>query len=414
MDLSYMRVAYATLLFIFVFCGALRSLDLWKPLGGKNADELYPARRTVACIYFSGVLLLPCVLHPYSGDAQLLARCFWILFVPAATALGYKRFFYGDSRHRRLRVALVGGVPLAFTLALSCIAMAGGDMLMIHRKTVIHAAGILGALLTAYGIHVMIWLWHIRSGADTVARSSDRLFPTRFASGMLLMSSSVLVATWSIFLFGDMRANTLFAGIIAFVGLGVLFVILHPQRVENQDCDGTREAIISPDGSTLKVSISSETDDNPEHTDTCLPEDEYAENEETEDEYVTDGIMRESARPIEKKHTLSDAQLDSMERQIRRLVEGRRMYLDSRLTQKTLEKELGVNHFYLSEAFARRFGSFNLYLNTLRMEQTIRYAAEHPGAKQMEVLHHSGFGSDNSYYRAKRIYWAKKTLSDNT
>ncbi len=365
-DLLYMRVAYAALLFIFMFCGVLRCFDLWKPCG-KNADELYPARRIVACIYFSVILLLPCALHPQSTDAQLLGHCFWVLFIPVATSLCYKRFFYGDRLHKRLRITLVGGVPLAFTLALSGIALMGGNVLMPYKETVIHAVGILGALLTAYEIHVMLWLANIMSGTDATARAADKLFPKRIASGMLLVSSSVLAVTWAVFLFGGMFANTVFTGIIAFVGLGILFVILHPQRVEGQTED---------DGQKIEVAATP----------------------------VGDKFQSESAQSKEKKYTLSEAQLDSMERKIRNFVEGEKQYLDPKLTRKTLEERLGINHFYLSEVFARRFGSLTLYLNTLRIEHAIRYATEHPDAKQTEVVHHSGFGSDNSYYRAKKAY----------
>lgn len=445
-DLSYMRVAYAALLFIFMLCGVLRCLDFCTPLG-KNADELYPARRIVACIYFSVVLLLPCTLHPQSADAQLLARCFWVLFIPAATSLGYKRFFFGDKLRKRLRIALVGGVPVLFTLALSCIALAGGDMLLPHKKAVIHAAGILGALLTAYEIHVLIWLCHIMSGADVAARAADKLFPKNFALRMFGVSLAVLVVTWWIFLFKGMQANAAFAGSIAFIGLLILLVILHPQRVEKEteDVKGKKDGVpvmaaVTPSGDTVQVAVPdeeateaampSEVEDEPMVTDACCIEDKEDENGDAEDEdvesekeadeddngadgdveeYTTpDEAPQETTQPKEKKYTLSDAQLDSIERQIRNFVEGKKQYLDPTLTRKTLEKKLGVNRLYLSEVFARRFGSLTLYLNTLRMEQFIRYAAEHPDAKLAEVVHHSGFGSDNSYYRAKDTYEAGK------
>ena len=498
MDFLYMRVAYAALLFIFVLCGVLRCLDFWTPLGGKNADELYPARRIVACIYFSAVLLLPCALHPQSADARLLARCFWILFVPVATALGYKRFFFGDSRHKRLRVALVGGVPVSFALALSCIALAGGDVLLPYKKAVIHAAGILGALLTAYEIHVLIWLGHILSGADAAARAADKLFPKRFASGMFGVSLLVLAVTWWVFLFEGVYANAAFAGTIAFIGLLVLLVILHPQRVEKKPKDGKGKkngvpvmVAVTPNGDTVQVAVPdgeqpggdavafvkaaysapapcqaeyertevtvevegsspekeeevcealpteeagtneeateeampSEVDDGPMGTDACCMEEKDLEDKDVESENGTDGDMEEnttpddppqdSSQPKEKKYTLSDAQLDNMERRIRKLVEGRRMYLNPNLKQEALEKKLGINRSYLSEVFARRFGSFSQYLNTLRMEHSIRYAAEHPNAKQTEVLRRSGFGSEKNYYRLRNIYGAGKSSPKN-
>lgn len=515
MDIDFFNigVAYAALLFIFVLCGVLRCLDFCTPLG-KNANEIYPARRIVACIYFSVVLLLPCALHPNSTDAQLLARCFWVLFIPAATALGYKRFFFGDKLHKRLRIALVGGVPVLFTLVLSCIALAGGNMLAQHEKAVIHAAGILGALLTAYEIHVMIWLFHIMSGTDTAARAADELFPKNFALRMLWVSSLVLVATWVIFLLDSVFANAAFAGSIALIGLLILLVILHPQRVEKETEDGKDKkngvpvmVAVTPNGDTVQVAVPdeeqpdedavafvkaaysaptpyqaeseevtveaesnnletdaeeacealpteetstdekatedampSEVDDEPMGTETCCMEEENAgnvdmeedsedEDEDVESENEADGDMeadttpdeapQDSSQPKEKKYTLSDAQLDSIERQIRDFVEGKKQYLDPKLVQKTLEEKLGVNHYYLSEVFARRFGSLSQYLKTLRMEQAIRYTAEHPNAKRVEVAHHSGFGSEKSYYRAKITYEAEKLSqerpkSDNT
>lgn len=453
----YFGVAYAALLGIFFFCGLLRCCDLWKPLG-MDADTLYPARRIVACVYFSVMLLLPCALHPLSPDARLLARCFWVLFVPAATSLGYKRFFYGDSRHSLLRVVLIGVVPLVFTLALSGIALAGGDVLVPHRKAVIHAAGVLGALLTAYQLHVMLWLWHIRSGADAVARSADKLFPYNFASKMLLVSLAVLIFTWMDFLSDDMSSNTLLAGVVAFAGAAILFTILHPQRVDKVSVEKMRKIMVAiKNGYTVQVAMPGEghpTGDAVAHMnvaftapapcgtvaeaegdnletegDVCevkLSEDAGTDGNTPVDDGLTDNeafVMedidvdaeedgdespQESDQPKEKKYMLSDAQLDNMERQIRKFVEGRKQYLDPTLTRKTLEKKLGVNRLYLSEVCARRFGSLTLYLNTLRMEHAIRYAAEHPDAKQAEVVHHSGFGSDTSYYRAKSTYEAGK------
>lgn len=391
----YFGVAYAALLGIFFFCGLLRCCNFWKPLG-IDADTLYPARRIVACIYFSVMLLLPCALHPQSADARLLARCFWILFVPAATSLGYKRFFYGDRRHGLLRLLLVGVVPLVFILALSGIALAGGDMLVPHRKAVIHAAGVLGALLTAYQLHVMLWLWHVRSGADAVARSADRLFPYNFASGMLLVSSAIQVLTWVDFLSDDISLNTLLAGIVAFAGAAILFTILHPQRVDEASVEKMQKIMLAiRNGYTVQV---------------VMPDEGHPAGDAVAHVKVAEvEAPQESAQPKEKKYMLSEAQLDNLERQIRKLVEGRRMYLNPGLKQEVLEKMLGVNRTYLSEVFARRFGSFNLYLNTLRMEHAIRYAAEHPDAKQSEVVRHSGFGSDKSYYRAKGTYEAEKS-----
>lgn len=393
----YFRVAYAVLIFMFMFCGTLRLCNLW-PQSVKPVNELYPARRMVSCIYFAVLILLPCVLHPQSHDARLLARCFWILYIPAAASLALKRFFYGDRLHKRLRVMAVGGVPMAISLTLSVIACAGDDVLLPYTGVVIRMASITGVLLAAYLLHVILWLGHIIPGSDDC--SSDNPFPRNFAYGILIITIVGLCVAWCDFLWGDTMSNTIFAAVIGFLGAAIIMVILHPQRV-------AKEAVpvaISADGSTARIAMLSEHDETApieKVSDTCGHRKERPEN-----------ILQESAHDESKKYKLSDTQLDNMERRIRKLVEGRKLYLDPTLKQETLEKELGINRSYLSEVFARRFDSLSCYLRSLRMEHAIRYAVEHPGAKQSEVALHSGFGSENSYYRARKAYEAVKQVSN--
>lgn len=392
----YFRVAYAVLIFIFMFCGTLRLCNLW-PQSVKSVNELYPARRMVSCIYFAVLILLPCVLHPQSYDARLLARCFWILYIPAAASLALKRFFYGDRLYKRLRIMAVGGVPLAISLTLSVIACAGDDILLSYTGVVIRMASITGVLLTAYLLHVILWLGHIIPGSDDC--SSDEPFPRNFAYGILIITIVGLCVAWCDFLWGDTMSNTIFAAVIGFLGAAIIMVILHPQRVAKKAVP----VAISADGSTAAAILS-------EH-------DEAAAIEKVSDSFGhrkerPENIQQESLHDESKKYKLSDTQLDNMERRIRKLVEGRKLYLDPNLKQETLVKKLGINRSYLSEVFARRFDSLSCYLRSLRMEHAMRYAAEHPGAKQSEVALHSGFGSENSYYRARKAYEAAKQTSN--
>ena len=78
--------------------------------------------------------------------------------------------------------------------------------------------------------------------------------------------------------------------------------------------------------------------------------------------------------------------------------------MDPNLTRAELESKIHVNRSYLTITFRERFISFYNYLNVLRMEQAIRYANEHPEAKQQEIADNSGFGSQRSYSRARKLY----------
>lgn len=358
----YMRVAYAALVLIFMFCGVLRCCNLW-PQYGKSPDELYPARRIVVCAYFSVLLLLPCILYPHSPDARLFARCFWILYIPAVTSLAFKRFFYGDARHTQLRIALVGGVPFIVALVMSCVAMGGGERLSAYGGIVVKVAGALGAVLTAYQLHVTLWLWHLITCAD--ARSSDdSLFPRNFALGMFILSVSVQTLIWVEFFFGNQLTNTVFAAAIAFIGAVVVLVILHPQRLDKTARRSTKAEVPVTEAEVCAVPAPG------------------------------NAVLKKLSMPV----------IDRIESQIRDAMERDRMFLDSDVSVAKLSARVNVNEKYLNAVLRHRFGKFNAYISILRLKYSIHYIEEHPDAKIEEVAISCGFGSVRTYYRVKNDY----------
>lgn len=396
------RGAYAALIFIFLFCGVLRSCNLWVH-AGRNMDELYPARRVVSAVYFSVLMLVPCVLHPQSPDARLLARCFWIVFVPVSGALPLKSFFYGDHEHRRLRLALVGGVPALLMLALSCIALAGGGLLTPYTHTVIYAVGALGVLLTAYLLHVTLWLCHLTFDRKRPADSEGRMFPRRFALGIFWVPMTVQAAAWAMYVSGNPYINALFTAGIVLAGSALLVIILHPQRVEGTgacvaDETNAGKAAVTAEQEVPKMKGGSEAV-------------AVSSGEETDaDEEDWDGMDEKEIE--ERAKSLSQQLIDRIEGQIRNAVERDRMFLDPDLSKGTLASLLGVNGQYLHVVLRLRFGRFNRYVNVLRLKYAMQYEAKHPDAKREETARKCGFGCVRTYYRAKKEY--QKWLSDDT
>lgn len=187
--------------------------------------------------------------------------------------------------------------------------------------------------------------------------------------GIFWLPLVVLVVAWGAFINGTPEWHLAIAGSITVGGMGILVTILHPQWEKSR-----LPLVVSPKTGVMQTARQLE------------------------------GVPDRPSRKENRKCSLSEAQLDSMERQIRKIVESGKLYLDPNMKQEMLEKKLDINRSYLSEVFARRFGSLSVYLNTLRMEHAVRYAAEHPDAKLAEIVQRSGFGSMNTYYRAKTAY----------
>lgn len=385
---SYHIAAYTALIIVFLFCGLLRLCNPWQ-LSGKNLDELYPARRIASAAYLSVLLLFPCLLHPQSPDTLFFARSFWIIYIPAISSLAFRQFFFSDDKRKKLRLAAVGGVSALAILSLFAFACAGGDALMPYSGSVHYAVGVLGVLLAAYLLHVVVWICHEVFLRWRNEYSNEDDFPRYFAVGICWMSAVTLLAAWGVFFADSALWDAVFVTGITFAGMGILVTILHPQRQKKGAGEGN--AII-PDA-TRSVEEKPEEDEQAEKTGGL----QVAEMPEQAADKMT-------VVPQERTKKLSPSQLDNFERLIRRKVEGKKLFLDPNLKRDILEKDLNINHSYLSEVFTLRFGSFYKYVNSLRVEYAIRYAAEHPQAKQTEIALHSGFGSVRTYCRVKTLY----------
>lgn len=368
---TYITVAYAVLIFIFSFCGILRFCNLF-PHAIRNMEELYPARKFVVGVYFSVVLLLPCMLHPYSPDARLLARCFWIVYIPASASLAFRRFFLPDNPLSRTENLLAGAVPAMTMLVLSAFALSGGDTLQRHSDVITGSVEVMAVLLTVYLARVTLQVWHIIHGrSEKVGCETAHPFPRRFASGIFMLPLAAQFAAWGVHLSSSALASAAFATFTAVIGAMILVAILRPQRIVNSGTASTEY-----------------------HG--------YETEENTDDSAASDN---DEENPDEEKTTKLPAQtMDKIEQQVRDAVERDRMYLNPDLTKADLVALLGINDLYLHIVLKDRFGPFNKYINTLRMEYAIRYESERPDVKREELALKSGFGSVRTYYRAKAQY----------
>lgn len=370
---TYITAAYAVLIFIFSFCGVLRFCNLF-PHAIRNMEEFYPARKFVAGVYFSVVLLFPCMLHPYSPDAHLLARCFWIVYIPASASLAFRRFFLPDNPLSRTENILAGAVPAMAMLVMAAFALSGGDTMQRHSDVIISSVEVMAVLLTAYLARVTLQVWHIIHGrAEKVGCETARPVPRRFASGIFMLPLAAQLAACGVHLSSSALTSAAFATFTAVIGAMILVVILRPQRIVNN-------------GTALTEYHRDEAEENTAASDN---DEEKADEEKTNDEKTT---------------KLPAQTIDKIERQVRDAVERDRMYLNPNLTKADLVSLLGINDLYLHIVLKDLFGPFNKYINTLRMEHAIRYESEHPDVKREELALKSGFGSVRTYYRAKTQY----------
>lgn len=347
----------------------------------KNMEDIYPARRLVVGIYFSVLLLFPCMLYPQSHDAQLLARCFWIIYIPLSASLAFRRFFHADRCMNRKEYIIVCAIPVMVVLILFAFAVVGGDSLQQHKDIAVSLVELISIALTAYLTRVTLGIWKLIHEHKEETVTSAYSVPLHFALGIFWLPLVAQILAWGVHLYDSAFASATLAAATAVMGSVILVVILRPQRIINDNtykeepCDGD-----------------------------C--DEDMDDEENTDDEEELDGD-----EDMEMATKLPVSAIDRIEQQVRDAVERDQMYLNPSLTKATLVSQLGINDLYLHIVLKKRFGPFNKYINTLRMEYAIRYENEYPEVKREELALLSGFGSVRTYYRAKTQYEAE--CSDN-
>lgn len=256
-------------------------------------------------------------------------------------------------------------------LILFAFAAAGGDSLLRYKDIAVSLVEIISIALTAYLIRVTLGVWKLIHGKTEETVASPVSVPLHFALGIFWLPLVVQILAWGVHFYDSALASATLAAATAVTGAVILVAILRPQRIANDNTD-----LAEPCDSEYEKDMDDE--------------------ENTDDEEGLDG--EEDMKMATK---LPVSAMDRIEQQVRDAVEHDCMYLNPNLTKATLVSQLGINNFYLHIVIKERFGTFNKYINTLRMEYAMRYENEHPEVKREELALKSGFGSVRTYYITK-------------
>lgn len=109
------------LVLTFVICGTIRWFHMCRPFD-KDEDYFYPSRRLVAASFFVVALQIPYLVNQYSADAWMLARCFFVIYIPLISSLTLRRYFFFSLSGRRSGIAVAHVVPSVVMAAMFLLA----------------------------------------------------------------------------------------------------------------------------------------------------------------------------------------------------------------------------------------------------------------------------------------------------
>jgi AraC-like DNA-binding protein len=402
-DELFLTLSCIFLVLVSLCCALVRGVHMCRPYD-RHPELHYPARRLIALAYLSPVMLLPAIVCWQSADAWLLVRTFFLYGIPAFAAMAFRHYFFIQVSHGKARFWLGEGLPFAALLTVFAFACIGGgtlaEWLVGWRLLLIPGVFLISG---GYLLHATYHLWRSIRNYLYSEYSSEEFFPLRLARGIIYMPLFWMGTAWILYWVDSRILSAVYMILISMFSMVMMLVILHPlygRTVENcirgdgQGCvDDHGQTSLAPDSvmksaAVCKVAAAGQSTDGADGVETP------AENEQIE----------RGLEETESRGLLSEERLDALEEQVRRVVEGQRLYLSPRLTMSEVARMLHTNRTYVSEVMRERFGSFYSYVNTLRIRCAEAHREAHPDATQKEIMAHSGFGSVKTYVRIKKLY----------
>lgn len=349
--LWYLNASNIFCITTLTFCGILRSCNFWK-FTGKSINELYPARRAMITIFFLPLLLIPCIINPTSEDAHLFSRCFWLSYYTTMCNIALRDFFMLNMPKRNTHIyALIFFLSIVFIFA--CF---GKDILYIYKKPIDYIFLLLCLINTIEYLKIFKRLYGFIKMSFT-KKDKPSSFPRIFAIFVLSVTTFFIFFTYLTFFANSIVLDIIFVLLSTVCLMVITVIILHPQR-ENVYND-----LRNINNIKNNDTITSQLED-------------------------------------KKRYNISSITINNIEAIIRSEVEDNKLYLDPKFSRQDLADRVKINLTYISKVLALRMGSFNEYINNLRLEYAKEYQKNNPDAPKKEVAFKSGFGSVKSYNRA--------------
>ena len=339
-------LAAATFVAAHLIFAAVRWFHMCRPYD-RQADYYYPGRRAATICFLTSIFLLPYILFPNERGSWLLMKAYFLpveLFFLAIMLFSYFGTVMHWRKWRKPTLAL-GLVALTALFAGPASVLLGGEGV---NSTLIAGCIIYGLAVFMTGFCVLairvVLRWTAKIDVEDYSNPDD--FPVSFARKQVVMMVAVMILLWTNALLDSRAAMAVLNLLLSFISLHLLISALHPHR--------RRDPM-----------------------------------EEAQPERPAAGIG------------LSAAKTKALAAAIRIVMEKDEAFLDSHLTLQEVATRCGTSRTYIANVFRTEFGSFFVYVNTLRLQYADKYAQAHPHAKLNEIIDASGFGSRSSYYTVR-------------
>jgi len=350
----------ATMIFIAVSLAlaAVRWFHMCRPYD-RNARYYYPGRPYMTLLFLSSLLLLPCVILPGDGDCAFLLKTYFLPVYILLITVALLSYFGSVMQMKQWVWSLLALGVLVFvvlSVVLVC-AILPGDQLYGSTAAVPVGADIyiLGVIATVLACLSLLKVREWSRDFDEGDYSNPTDYPVRFAWRMIAMALSCLVFVWVAAL-ADNRVVTAVVQLLLSTGSVLLVVLsLYPNRNRT-------------------------------------PQDLERKNRNS---------LAANDFPVPDIPAIPQERQDEILAAVRKVVEGRRAFLEPHLTLQEVAERCGYDRDEVAAVIRSVSGSFFKYVNSLRLAHVETYRFEHPQATLSASVEHSGYETLQTYYNVK-------------
>lgn len=350
-----------------VFCSVVRWSHMCKPYY-EMEDYFYPARKYVSFFYFFIILQFPYLYAPSDEDTWLYIRAFGIIYYPLCFSVLFLRYFDNDRLASNRKIALLLSVSFALILFMLVLTLLGDSPVVADcMRAAFYASGAVSVALTAVMLVISgrlkkkIGKYHY----DSFSNEDD--FPYKFAARVVNMPLAFAIVMWILYLTGSHWFKMAVDIVVAVWMVGILTVILHPQRGVVLT-SGIERDIKSKQAEIIKKA--------------------------QEDDLVGENENVPAGKELDKE-------IEQIKAEIYSIVVGKKRFLDPHFNLDALAGEMTLcGRTKLARVCARYLNGFYYVVNIPRVEYAEAYLEANPNATKKEVALASGFTSRDNYKHA--------------
>lgn len=393
-SLNIFSLACYTYILVNVICATVRWVHMCPPYD-QEEDFFYPARRQFTFFLAASILQVPYIIMPDDAGTWVYIRCITPVFYSLCCSMLFIRYFLRIRLGKDWKTKMIFYLPMSYILGMLALLATGHSIWLVQHAQWLYAiAGTGSLLLMVPYLLASNWLRRRINDFHEQNYSNSDQFPYRLAEKVIYVPLIWMIIIATISISGNRTLKMVCDYVCAAWILGILCLILKPNRSMRSNRGFKRILTEGDQGETLNLLDVGEAED-------CLDEplpssetDTITKAEVSTEEQVDDDFSIK----VKGKKATPDTE-EAIRQEVLSIISRR--FMEPDLKRTDVISEVGYRRKKLAGAYITRLGFYKL-VNAFRLWHLEIYMSQHPNISTEAAAIHNGFKDRWALHNARK------------